>query len=151
MSCKKWCSNRQAKWILAGSVTVTLVLTVSVVLGLTLHRGTQLGRNCSFLHPAPDLIPYPTELCPRTQLYAPFWNFSPTKPSSLAEGAIDFALISAKTLPAVLLEGPSFPQCSFLPLPAHLLALQSLLDKGPSSHPETAPSSQCPKPMPVLL
>uniref|UniRef100_A0A8C2MEA8 Protein FAM151A n=1 Tax=Cricetulus griseus TaxID=10029 RepID=A0A8C2MEA8_CRIGR len=43
MSCKKWCSNSQDKWILVGSVSVTLVLTIAMVLGLTLNRGTQPG------------------------------------------------------------------------------------------------------------
>lgn len=48
MSCKKWCLNSQTKWILAGSVSVTLVLTIAMVLGLTLHRGTQTGKNSYF-------------------------------------------------------------------------------------------------------
>ncbi|XP_008831215.1 protein FAM151A [Nannospalax galili] len=38
MTCKKWYSNSQTKWILVGSASVTLVLTISMVLGLTLHR-----------------------------------------------------------------------------------------------------------------
>lgn len=53
MSCKKWCSSSQAKWILAGSVTVTLVLAISLILGLTLHQGTQPGRT----FPLPAILP----------------------------------------------------------------------------------------------
>lgn len=45
MACKKWCSSSQAKWTLAGSVSVTLVLAISMILGLTLHRGTHPGRT----------------------------------------------------------------------------------------------------------
>lgn len=64
MACKKWCSSSQAKWILAGSVSVTLVLAIAMILGLTLHQGTHPGRT-SLL---PAQLPNLTELCPHTQL-----------------------------------------------------------------------------------
>ncbi|XP_021490963.1 protein FAM151A [Meriones unguiculatus] len=59
MSCKKWCSNHQTKWILAGSLTVTLVLTISMVLGLTLRSGTQLGcEQDAFCRLDADMLEY---------------------------------------------------------------------------------------------
>lgn len=45
MSCKKCCSSSQTKWILAGSVSMTLVLAISMILGLTLYQRTRPGRS----------------------------------------------------------------------------------------------------------
>ncbi|XP_006977766.4 protein FAM151A [Peromyscus maniculatus bairdii] len=58
MSCKRWCSNGQAKWILAGSISVTLVLALSMILGLTLHRGTQPGCEQDVCRPDADMLDY---------------------------------------------------------------------------------------------
>lgn len=71
MSCKQWCSSSQAKWILAGSVSMTLVLAISMILGLTLYQRTQPGRTSPLpAHPPNFSISYLTELCPRIQLYS---------------------------------------------------------------------------------
>lgn len=59
MSCKKCCSSSQTKWILAGSVSVTLVLAISMILGLTLYQRTRPGyENDAVCRPDADMLDY---------------------------------------------------------------------------------------------
>ncbi|KAL1776963.1 FAM151A [Sigmodon hispidus] len=59
MSCKKWCSHSSTKWILAGSISVTLVLAISMILSLTLLRGTQPGcEQDAVCRPDADMLDY---------------------------------------------------------------------------------------------
>ncbi|XP_062046068.1 protein FAM151A [Lepus europaeus] len=59
MACRKQCLDSSTKWALVGGGSVALVLTIGMILGLTLSRGTQPGcEHDEACRPDADMLDY---------------------------------------------------------------------------------------------
>ncbi|XP_021055564.1 protein FAM151A [Mus pahari] len=125
MSCMKWCSSSQAKWILAGSVSVTLVLAISLILGLTLHQGTQPGcENDAVCGPDADMLDYLMsmgQISHRDGLLVTWYHAANSKKAMTAALNSDVMVLEAD----VTVEGFNTANETKVPIMAHPPAIYS--------------------------